>query len=277
MLFHAPDDQVPAPSPGTCSLVGQETLAGDGEQAPEASAHVRGGSGAVQKKRTRCSESRPTLAPVRDHKTHCCALDRCQPGGFAGQQDIESRPTAPRSSAPSAHGDFPLTRPTARDRSRTRTASRCALAWLFHRPSKTGKVLVHPGGQHRSRRVMVSIIRRQEPLRLTEPGQPYLFPPAAPILIIPRPLPTSRSGSAPRDLARSRTRTLSAPPSLASGQFQKRGRSRLAVQLQPFETEGRSAEVDGQCNALTGPRLERLPLLNKISPPAQPPQKVGVS
>jgi hypothetical protein len=48
--------------PGTCSLVGQETLAGDGEQAPEASARVHGGSGAVQKKRTRCSESQPTLA-----------------------------------------------------------------------------------------------------------------------------------------------------------------------------------------------------------------------
>jgi hypothetical protein len=149
--------------------------------------------------------------------------------------------------------------------------------WCFNGRHKTGKVLVHPGGRHRSRRVMFSIVRRPVPLRLTEPGQPYLFPPTAPILIFPRTLPTSRSGSAPRDLARSRTRTLSAPPSLASGQFQKRGRSRLAVKLQPFETEGRSAEVDGQCNALTGPRLERLPLLNKISPPAQPPQKVGVS
>ncbi|MDZ7761720.1 MAG: hypothetical protein U5L00_15865 [Desulfovermiculus sp.] len=42
--------KIPAPAPSTCSLVGQETLAGDGEQAPEASARGRGGSEAVQKK-----------------------------------------------------------------------------------------------------------------------------------------------------------------------------------------------------------------------------------
>ena len=151
MLFHARCSS-PAPAPGACSLVGQETLAGDGEQAPEASAHIRGGSGAVKKEMVRCSESRPTLAPVRDHKISCCALDRCQPGGFAGQRDIESPPTAPRIAAPSAPGDIPLTRPTARDRSRTRTASRSALAGVYQWPAKADKVLVHPGGQHRSRK-----------------------------------------------------------------------------------------------------------------------------
>jgi hypothetical protein len=52
--------------------------------------------------------------------------------------------------------------------------------WCINGRHKTGKVLVHPGGHHRSRRVVVSIIRRPVPLRLPEPGQPYLFPPAAP-------------------------------------------------------------------------------------------------
>jgi len=84
--------------------VGQETLASDGKQAPEAFALVRGGSEAVQKKRIRCSKSRPTLAPVRDHKTLRCALDRCQASGFAGQRYIFSRPTAPQTCYTSAPG-----------------------------------------------------------------------------------------------------------------------------------------------------------------------------
>jgi len=132
--------------------VGLEAQASDGEHAPAATACGPGSSEAVQTKRIRCSESQPTLAPVRDHKTLCCALDRCQPGGFAGQRDIESRPTSPRSAAQSAPGDFSLHGP--RPGTAAGPGPSPAPLWpgVYQWPAKTGKVLVHPGGHHRSRK-----------------------------------------------------------------------------------------------------------------------------